>query len=109
MNPEIKAKWVAALRSGEYKQGLGYLCDTDYNYCCLGVLTDIYCQEVFGTKLKPHVMAHEEGEWLTDEVVIWAALPDGDPYVTGLSDRLSAVNDDGVSFEEIADIIEEKL
>lgn len=39
MDKERKAKWVAALRSGEYEQGSGILHDKDTNkYCCLGVL-----------------------------------------------------------------------
>jgi hypothetical protein len=44
MNPEVKAKWLEALRSGEYEQGTGYLCK-DGKYCCLGVLTDLYTKE----------------------------------------------------------------
>lgn len=38
MNKEVKAKWVAALRSGEYKQGKGRLKNINNEYCCLGVL-----------------------------------------------------------------------
>ena len=39
MDPELKAKWVAALRSGEYKQGRDVLHNNKSNtYCCLGVL-----------------------------------------------------------------------
>ena len=34
---EFKEKWLAALRSGEYKQGSGLLLDSSNNYCCLGV------------------------------------------------------------------------
>lgn len=44
MNQDIKQKWVAALRSGEYKQGVGMLKlrdGDDLLYCCLGVLCDI--------------------------------------------------------------------
>jgi hypothetical protein len=33
---EFAEKWVKALRSKKYKQGVGYLCD-DGTYCCLGV------------------------------------------------------------------------
>lgn len=40
MNPEIKAKWIAALRSGKYKQGKFYL-NTNARFCCLGVLCDV--------------------------------------------------------------------
>ena len=41
MNPEIKALWLTALRSGDYKQGQGVLRDGADNFCCLGVLTDL--------------------------------------------------------------------
>jgi hypothetical protein len=41
MNPEVKARWVAALRSGEYKQGKGAL-RLNNKFCCLGVLCDLY-------------------------------------------------------------------
>jgi hypothetical protein len=37
MDAELKAKWVAALRSGEYVQGTAYL-ESDGKFCCLGVL-----------------------------------------------------------------------
>ena len=40
MNPELKAKWLAALRSGEYKQAKSVL-NTGDSFCCLGVLCDI--------------------------------------------------------------------
>lgn len=40
MNAELKAKWIAALRSGEYKQGRGKLKRNDL-YCCLGVLCEV--------------------------------------------------------------------
>lgn len=46
MDPKWKAKWVEALRSGEYKQGRHSLKDTldpkGPKYCCLGVLCDIH-------------------------------------------------------------------
>jgi len=41
----LKAKWVAALRSGKYKQGRGFLkakdSEGDWTYCCLGVLCEV--------------------------------------------------------------------
>lgn len=40
MKKSIMTKWVKALRSGEYKQGFGYLCN-EGNHCCLGVLCEI--------------------------------------------------------------------
>jgi hypothetical protein len=40
MNAEIKQKWVAALRSGNYKQTKVCLHNKE-GYCCLGVLCDV--------------------------------------------------------------------
>jgi hypothetical protein len=44
MNADIKEKWIAALRSGKYKQGNSYLRRGD-EYCCLGVLCDVMGME----------------------------------------------------------------
>jgi hypothetical protein len=37
MNPELKVKWVEALRSGKYTQGHTTFKSSE-GYCCLGVL-----------------------------------------------------------------------
>lgn len=34
---EFAEKWVTALRSGEYKQTKGRLCNGNSHYCCLGI------------------------------------------------------------------------
>jgi len=44
MNKTIKDNWIKALRSKEYVQGrtsLRQKDNSDYHYCCLGVLADI--------------------------------------------------------------------
>lgn len=45
MNPEVKALWIEALLSGDYKQGKSWLKqvhdDGPAEYCCLGVLCDL--------------------------------------------------------------------
>jgi hypothetical protein len=41
MKQEIKERWINALRSGDYKQGVGRLRSIDDRYCCLGVLCDV--------------------------------------------------------------------
>lgn len=46
MKQEWKDKWVAALRSGEYKQGIGHLQTKDGGFCCLGVLCDVVHKEL---------------------------------------------------------------
>lgn len=50
MNPEIKAKWLDALRSGDYTQGQRYLAvknkqTGEFDFCCLGVLCDLAVAE----------------------------------------------------------------
>src|SRR5262245_26699265 len=40
MNAGLKAKWLAALRSGDYKQGHDWLRFRN-RYCCLGVLCEV--------------------------------------------------------------------
>src|SRR5258708_20271541 len=46
MNPDVKVKLLAALRSGEYEKTTGRLArksddGTKIGYCCLGVLSDL--------------------------------------------------------------------
>lgn len=53
MNRNITQRWIDALRSGHYKQGLGRLkeikADEEGNqvphYCCLGVLCEVVAQD----------------------------------------------------------------
>lgn len=89
--PEIKAKWVATLRSGDYKQASGSLHWPAFDtYCCLGVLCKI--QEMGTVDSKDNYRPLE------------AAL--------GLDTMMTLVdmNDvDKKSFAEIADYIEENL
>jgi hypothetical protein len=44
MKSTVKEKWVAALRSGDYKKTKNHL-HTSEGFCCLGVLTDLYLKE----------------------------------------------------------------
>lgn len=41
---DFKAAWIKALRSGDYKQGRMKLRNLDDEYCCLGVLCDVYAK-----------------------------------------------------------------
>lgn len=110
MNPEIKSKWLAALRSGEYKQGKGQLRKED-NFCCLGVLCDLHAKE---TEQKWEV-DYVGGNYLNHcgnlplAVRDWAGLGSANPKIEG--DWLSNYNDNepGKSFAEIADLIEKHL
>ena len=114
MNPEIKAKWVAALRSGEYKQGTGQLRDTNDNFCCLGVLCNLHAQahpEIAAQQTDPEEYLDGK-ELLPFEVEKWAKLTRcSGSYVVidEVNLPLSVHNDDGCTFAQIADAIEAQL
>ena len=113
MNPEIKAKWVAALRSGEYKQGRGQLRSEDL-FCCLGVLCDLHAKET-GSEWRGEAHDCSQGT-PSRRVVDWAQLGAMNPYVEvgGARDVIAAHNDGDErvparTFAEIADAIEAQL
>lgn len=95
LDPDFKTKWVAALRSGEYKQGRHTLIDTDGGYCCLAV-----AGKVLGYSDK--------------EIKVSGYYNIPDPIKGGFSnptaEHLMYLNDEKKkSFIEIADYIEENL
>lgn len=111
MNKEVKEKWVAALTSGEYKQGVGQLKTPDNRYCCLGVLTELYRKETGIGEWDGNEFcgtSEPSCSFLTDEVTKWAELPSGCPWV-GNYEYLQTMNDVGISFAEIARRIDEGL
>lgn len=141
MDPEVKAEWLTALRSGEFQQGTTYLCGAA-GYCCLGVLSELAHRQGVVSKV-PAVMRNGVmafGEYgatgvTPHEVVRWAGLSQEIPNVPvealsadqigrledSLGDRLEVhldgrnvlgvalLNDNGLTFGEIADLIEVHL
>jgi hypothetical protein len=95
MDPELKARWIAVLRSGEYSQGTGKLKSKD-GYCCLGVL----CMLKEPRMINRYGFADAElGNYATIEE--WIGHDTADLY---------QMNDSGCrSFVEIADWIEKNL
>lgn len=105
MKPDAKAQWLTALRSGDYQQGQGYLRQGD-QYCCLGVLCDLYGKAVgpeWEDSGEVYSMFHCDTV-LPLKVQVWAGIP-GKPNPLDLA----ALNDSGATFEELANIIEEGL
>lgn len=107
MDTSIKAKWVEALRSGKYAQANRRLRDRDA-YCCLGVLCDI---SGLGNWESDAV-----GNWVFSAPDHWSGLmflpgsvKDHIAFPSGEDDVLMNMNDQGKSFAEIADYIEQKL
>lgn len=109
MNASIKQAWTDALRSNNYKQGMGNLRHGDC-YCCLGVLTDIYIQQHGGEwhhDVADLYSFQAEGGVLPRAVQEWAELDSPNPRVSGLD--IAARNDDGQDFELIASLIDSSL
>ncbi len=115
MKKAVKKRWIEALESGYYRQGRDKLATKGEKFCCLGVLYDI---EYTG-----------EWEWVPDSNNWHDYIKDAvdcyeiDGSTTGLSnkmlkrvgltaeeqDLLMRMNDDGQSFQDIADHIKETL
>lgn len=129
MNPEIKARWVQALRSGEYAQGTEALRSsatddrpwraTEVTHCCLGVLCDIHRKDG-GAEWDTTYQSNTyfgAADVLPEEVMAWAGLSETDPVLDIHDNVVSAsIHNDGSSgsspgrsFIEIAYAIEEQL
>lgn len=65
LDPEVKAQWVAALRSGEYQQGKLCLRNKDNCYCCLGVLANLIDPAAWSQPLENewHWQAEKDDEY----------------------------------------------
>ena len=119
MKSEIKKQWVEALRSGRYWQG-NTLLRHRRHFCCLGVLCDL------AVKARLDVTVEKHGdEFLYDGEVFelpmsvsqWAGLDDQSPDIGAFdldsgqykTTSLARINDNGATFKQIADLIEEQL
>ena len=121
LDPDFKARWVAALRSGEYTQGHSRLYDsTDHTLCCLGVgclVSGIPRERLEGIPMPTPDMVTS---WFSDSCVPYHEVNPYDNCIEAsffsvslgpneLGSTLPELNDDlGYSFEQIADIIEEQ-
>ncbi len=135
MNSEVKAEWVAALRSGEYRQGTGHLRNVTTalenapaTHCCLGVLCDLYAKKgegewngaVFNFGTPDLSFNHEGSGVLPRNLVEAVGLNSDNPntsihsvpseWSTGGPLSLAELNDGHYgtkySFSQIADLIE---
>lgn len=101
MNQEIKAKWLEALRSGRYKQGVGCLRSDKDEYCCLGVLCDVVAPEQWNYEDKLLCYTHANAAFFPgDNIKQKIKLP------LMIQEFLSGKNDGGDNFHEIAEYIE---
>lgn len=105
--PARKAEWVAALRSGEFKQGPHYLRTADDMFCCMGVALNLIDPNGWDEPIG----LNKTRSWKDCEAVML-----GEPLRQALNldvkvvRELSTLNDSALaSFGEIADWIEKTL
>lgn len=111
MKQEIMEKWVEALRSGRYEQGRGRLRRGD-KYCCLGVLcevleipADLGDNDLYSYLGRSDILPRTALD-LSGMRSISGVLKNLVRYGDGHYCSLMALNDDGVPFGFIADVIE---
>lgn len=104
LTKEEKDKWVAALRSGDFKQGRDQLYNSLTNtYCCLGVLAEINNQLKCGLfKAKDYHIGNPISLFRQEASASYY-LDEGD------QDSLMEMNDSGTDFKAIADWIENNI
>ena len=111
---ENRRKWVEALRSGKYKQTRSHLADKN-GFCCLGVACEVAIAN--GVRIKKRadgfgITYATERDSLPRRVQIWLGFGDeldeeaANPWLGNSS--CAEQNDEGKSFTEIADMIEQE-
>lgn len=117
MNPEVKTKWLEALRSGNYFQGKEHLKVESggvTRHCCLGVLCEVAIADGLDLDVKKVNQTYEFDTAAASLPIVvqdWSGILSGlgDFYNTGVATNLAFLNDRGQSFASIADVIEEKF
>jgi hypothetical protein len=109
MSPEIKDRWLAALRSGDYEQGYVAL-RRGCLFSGLGVLCEIANQDGVTAPVAQEVGVSNPVFSYSNAVYV---LPGGVRHWARLNlgnmRELVKMDGDGKTFEEIADYIEENL
>lgn len=115
MKKEVMQKWVEALRSGKYVQGTHVLCNSNYEYCCLGGLCDLYknklnVEQTFSPVKNNNVFTFDgDSISLPNQVIYLAGIKQEYGQFRDKNNQLNSLailNDNGYSFNELADIID---
>ena len=108
---KLQRRWINALQSGVFPQGKGYLL-RDGRYCCLGVACEMVLQSL-------RVGSAKHAQWggcdksppdeLIDALGMYRSAGERPTKADGSPRRfprcLWQMNDKGMSFEEIADLL----
>jgi len=115
MTPELKRKWIKALRSGEYRKSTAVLKrffrTTEPRHCCIGVLCELVKDDFEDAKnliqRRPDFGGH------ASRTSVGAIMDFRTLGHVGLSNEhqktLTNMNDKGASFDRIANWIEKRL
>ena len=120
------AEVVAALRSGDYEQGKEVLkssFDNEHRFCCLGVAEELSgCfapsdqeptslrfdwHDIYGTSYTSDKLAESLGEWGLFIKAMTSEHERQPGVVPAVMYHLAKMNDDGYTFNEIANEIED--
>lgn len=119
MREEVKDRWVAALRSGQYRQAQGDLQDGQ-GFCCLGVLCQLAVDEgvISAPELESDIYRYDgEAAVLPRSVMSWSGVLTSSGELDGVdlgedevvSTNLTSLNDSECwDFSRIADLIERR-
>ncbi len=114
MDKKVKEMWIKALVSGEFKQGRGYL-ESKGKYCALGVLSLLSLIEGQCTYNQIDGLGRFDNKrfTLSYNTLTWAGMDledfKADVIYEGESTSIGDLNDRGVSFKELARIIDRQL
>ena len=114
MIDKVKKKWLKALRSGDYVQGMNALCSTRSRggdrFCCLGVLANELAPGKWeDSGVVPDVLPRNSLSMYGSFIYLEPCLLDLAELPSSKMRLLSRMNDEGKSFEWIADFIEKSL
>lgn len=114
MDRKVKETWIKALKSGEFKQGKGYL-ESDGKYCALGILSLLSLVEGQCTYNQVDGLGRFDNKryTLSYNTLTWAGMDledfKADVLFEGESTSIADLNDRGLSFQKLAQIIERKF
>jgi len=117
MDRELKNRWIAALESGKYLKGQGYLCmrpldDQTLSFCCLGVLADLIDPNGWSEKLHDlwygqKYLWHGQTYFLYENDDLDAVS--GDLLTNSEQEKLSSLNDIVSDFGPVIKYIKDNI
>ena len=110
MPKKLLAKWLKALRSGEYKQAYGTLYNPkSCGFCCLGVLQHVASNGSVEGDFYGDYYGLPTRKWLDANGISFfgkSGYLDNSPFLPTIDNYASEANDAGMRFKSLARAIE---